>query len=110
MEVENDSLCSEEIEVDSPVEEDAEQSSTESVERVNPFEKAYLNNLQFPVWSPSTFENVDVNAETPPQSEWNIHELATLFPQAIEDSPSSHCNPYLVTPSTEAKAQADIDT
>jgi len=85
-------------------------SPEEKHERVNPFERLRLANLQNSFWSPSTFENVSMG-DTPPQGQhgWTIDQQAVLFPKPIEESPSSHMNEYPVDSATEAKAQADID-
>jgi len=75
--------------------------------QVNPFERHILENLDRPFWSPGIFSST--NAATPPQRAWSIDQIAALFPHPIEESPSSHQNPYPVDAATEAKAQEDIN-
>jgi len=79
-----------------------------SSERVNPFEQHVLASLGSSMWSPSVFSGVSITAQTPDQHEWNIDQLAHLYPKNFEESPRSHTNPFPVDPETEAKAQDAI--
>lgn len=74
---------------------------------MNPFEPFCLRNLKSSILSPSVF--LTSTPTTPKEFQgWTINEMAELFPKSLEDSPSSHTNPYPVDALQEAQAQQDI--